>query len=156
MPLMSLRGYAAHRGVSLSTVQLAIKSGRIKRDRNGKIDSEKADATWDARTKGRERDAIGERLQQARVARETLNAKLAELDYRKRAGELVEVNEVRKVAFARGRALRDLISAIPERLGPVVAGLNDPLECIRALESECNRILDEMARPIAFGEQDAE
>jgi pyruvate/2-oxoglutarate dehydrogenase complex dihydrolipoamide acyltransferase (E2) component len=51
MPLLSLRGYAKHRGVSLSAVQKAIKSGRITTTTDGQIDSAQADAKWEKRTR---------------------------------------------------------------------------------------------------------
>jgi hypothetical protein len=154
MALLSPRGYAQHRGCALSTVQLALKTGRIKAERNGKIDPAKADAMWAARTDTRrnraDSDAIGERFQSARSVREAFNAKLAELDYRERSGELISAKDVRDIAFERSRTIRDLLIAVPERLGPVVAGLDDPVECIKAIEDEINRILDEVARPVDF------
>jgi hypothetical protein len=46
MPVMSQRAYARQRGVSVSTVQKAIGTGRIHTLPNGQIDSEIADAEW--------------------------------------------------------------------------------------------------------------
>ncbi|GGX53066.1 hypothetical protein GCM10010946_34570 [Undibacterium squillarum] len=43
---MSLRAYARHRGVALSAVQKAIRTNRIKMNRNGKIDAAIADRDW--------------------------------------------------------------------------------------------------------------
>jgi hypothetical protein len=51
MPLLSLRGYARHRGVSLAAVQKAIKAGRIVTMADGQIDSAQADAKWEMRTR---------------------------------------------------------------------------------------------------------
>ena len=48
MPVLSLRAYAKHRGVSLAAVQLAIRSGRIATTSNGMFDSDRADAEWTA------------------------------------------------------------------------------------------------------------
>jgi hypothetical protein len=50
MPLMSVTEYARHRSVSHQAVSKAIDAGRIKKERNGKIDSDKADASWALRT----------------------------------------------------------------------------------------------------------
>lgn len=52
MPLVSLRAYARHRGVTLGAVQTAIKAQRITTI-DGKIDPEKADAEWTANTHNR-------------------------------------------------------------------------------------------------------
>src|ERR1039458_7299634 len=46
MPVMSQRAYSRQRGVSASTVQKPIASGRIHTLPNGQIDSEIADAEW--------------------------------------------------------------------------------------------------------------
>jgi hypothetical protein len=50
MPLMTITEYARHRGVSQPAVSKAIAAHRIKKERSGKIDSEKADASWALRT----------------------------------------------------------------------------------------------------------
>ena len=50
MPLMSMREYAKHRGVSHTAVQKAVKTGRITRRKDGKIDSKRADRQWDSST----------------------------------------------------------------------------------------------------------
>jgi hypothetical protein len=43
---ISVRAYARRRGVSHVAVLKAIKSGRIARQANGKLDPEKADRQW--------------------------------------------------------------------------------------------------------------
>ena len=57
MPLLSLRAYAKHRGVSLAAVQKAIHSGRITPNSDGLIDSDRADAEWAAKTRPRQHRA---------------------------------------------------------------------------------------------------
>ena len=57
MPLLSLRAYAKHRGVSLAAVQKAIRSGRIATNADGLIDSDRADAEWNAKTRPGQRRA---------------------------------------------------------------------------------------------------
>lgn len=49
MPLVSLRAYARHRGVTLGAVQTAIKAQRISTV-GGKIDQDQADKDWTANT----------------------------------------------------------------------------------------------------------
>lgn len=48
--LMTITEYARHRGVYLQAVQYAVKAGRIKRDVDGKINSDQADADWQRNT----------------------------------------------------------------------------------------------------------
>ena len=50
MELVSLRGYAHHRGVSLRAGQKAIASGRIRITTEGKIDVHSADTEWNRNT----------------------------------------------------------------------------------------------------------
>ena len=52
MPLISIRAYAAHRGVSPHAVQKAVRSRRIQLV-NGKIDIETADIDWARNTRPR-------------------------------------------------------------------------------------------------------
>ena len=56
---MSQRQYAKHRGVRLSTVQKALKSGRIGKTSNGKIDPARADADWERNTAPRPAIMVG-------------------------------------------------------------------------------------------------
>ncbi len=55
MAILSLRGYAKHRGVSLKAVQKAIQSGRIHTTAERQIDAERADAEWERNTAPRQR-----------------------------------------------------------------------------------------------------
>jgi hypothetical protein len=50
MPLMSVSAYGRHRGVSHVAVLKAIKTGRIHREPDGRIDSDVADREWTANT----------------------------------------------------------------------------------------------------------
>jgi hypothetical protein len=50
MPLMTVREYARHRGVSHPSVLRAIESGRIRKRPDGKIDCAEADRLWEQRT----------------------------------------------------------------------------------------------------------
>lgn len=47
---MGIREYAAHRGVSHVAVLKALKSGRIQKNADGKIDPIEADAAWERNT----------------------------------------------------------------------------------------------------------
>ncbi|OYT68678.1 MAG: hypothetical protein CFK52_14560, partial [Chloracidobacterium sp. CP2_5A] len=77
MPLLSLRAYAKHRGVSLAAVQKAVHSGRITPNADGLIDSDRADAEWNAKTRPGQRRAKAA----AAVPRESAEAPPSGLDY---------------------------------------------------------------------------
>jgi phage terminase Nu1 subunit (DNA packaging protein) len=110
MPMMGLREYARHRGCRLNAVQTALAAGRIKAVQ-GMINSEQADADWEANT-----DPIGgmrqyarqdadaaspvspsvarERYAQIRAEREEWQRRLLQLKYEEKAGLLVSAAEV--------------------------------------------------------------
>ncbi len=100
MPLLSLRAYAKHRGVSLAAVQKAIHSGRITPTSDGLIDSDRADAEWNAKTRPGQRrtrpvaaaprepaeaPASGLDYFRARAIRESYLARLAKIEFEERA-----------------------------------------------------------------------
>ena len=101
MAILSLRGYARHRGVGLSTVQKAIGSGRITPMADGRIDSDHADREWASNTEARpvgsrrpprdEEDAFGAaQYTKARAVREHYQARLSKLEYEEKVGSLIQ------------------------------------------------------------------
>lgn len=58
----------------------------------------------------------------ARAKREAHNANLAELDEKKRKGELVEADAIKKQADQTARAVRDAFLAVPDRLASLLVG----------------------------------
>lgn len=165
MPRVTLRAYARHRGCALATVQRAINSGRIKKGRNGLIDVDAADRSWALRTRPKvdvdrrraearnaepDHDQTGEAIQRARAVQVNYQARILEIEYQKRAGELLPREEVRKAIFNASRKVRDLFLNMGDRLGPVVVGL-DVNEAVKAINDEVARILDELATPSENG-----
>jgi hypothetical protein len=179
---MGIRAYARRRGVTPAAVRKAIKNGRISIV-NGKIDADLADAQWRANTDetkpgnsvsgtpGLRRPpeappvptlgSGGQALPRtagyaaARAVRETYEARLRELDYKVRTGELVSVDEVRVAAFNTNRRARDLLLAIPDRVSAVLAGLTDAAEIHKVLSDEFRRVCDELSQPLPFTHDDA-
>ena len=171
MPRMTLRAYARHRGCALSTVQAAISRGRIKQGRDGLIEQEAADRSWALRTEqnrkqrpgpspngdpkkraGREArgDVLDEQFWKAKTARETYAARLAELEFQRRAGMSLPIEEFERAGYAAGRRVHDALVNLGDRLGPVVAGLA-PADAIKLINDECARILDELSAPSPNG-----
>ena len=150
--LMSLRQYAAHRGVALRAVQKAIETGRIQTAKDGKIDPTAADLAWERNSdpsKQRKESADGGAsslaYQKARAARETYNARIAQLNYEKMSGRLVDVDMVRLRTFENARAVRDNLLNIPNRISGTLSGLNDPIEIGNLLAKEINQVLEELS-----------
>src|SRR5438552_16385617 len=181
---MGIRAYARRRGVTPAAVRKAIKSGRISIV-NGKVDPDLADAQWRASTdESKPRNSVsgspggqsgasvapplpawgagGNALPRtsgyaaARAVRETYDARLRELDYKVRTGELVSVDAVRVVAYNTARRSRDLLLAIPDRISAVLAGLSETSEVHRVLSEEIRRVCEELSQLPPLGTENAE
>jgi phage terminase Nu1 subunit (DNA packaging protein) len=110
MPMMSMRQYAKHRGCDLKAVQKALAAGRISKA-GTKIDSEAADAAWEANTEPMtgHRDYAQSEKQgenghpkpngsaqkyiESRAGREELRRQREQLEFDELAGRLVPIEE---------------------------------------------------------------
>jgi pyruvate/2-oxoglutarate dehydrogenase complex dihydrolipoamide acyltransferase (E2) component len=163
MPLLSLRAYARHRGVSLAAVQKAIRSGRITPNADGRIDSERADAEWEAKTRPGQRrtqsapPAVREPIEtagaggldyfRARAIRESYLARLAKIEFEEKTAKLISRDEVQVAAFTRARVVRDNLLNIPDRLAATLAAETDVDKVHRLLSDEIRMALDALAGP---------
>ena len=165
MPVLSLRAYAKHRGVSLAAVQKAIRSGRIETTPTGMIDSDRADAEWTAKTRPGQRRAkaappaavvreleraeapIGGGLDyfRARAVRENYLARLAKIEFEEKTAKLISRDEVQVAAFTKGRTARDNLLNIPDRLAATLAAESDADKVHLILTGEIRKALDELA-----------
>jgi hypothetical protein len=82
----------------------------------------------------------------AKVDREGWQAKLAELDYKRRSGELLEAGDVEKAVFEVNRAVRDRLMGIPARVSAILAAVDTPAEIEQLLAKEIREALDELSR----------
>ena len=80
-------------------------------------------------------DAIPE-LNESRARREHYQAEKARLEALQGRGELVTAEDVKREAFALGRALRDQLMGIPDRVASMVAATNDPRQVHQLLTEE--------------------
>lgn len=71
-------------------------------------------------------------------------AALAELEYKKKSGELLSADEVKSAAFEIGRSIRDQVMNVPARLGPILAGESDPNKIVKMLNDEFRKALEQM------------
>ncbi len=84
----------------------------------------------------------------ARAVRESFDARIRELEFKRMSGAFVPVKDVERVAFETYRRVRDKLLAMPDRVGPVVAGMADIPLAIKTLHDEVLLVLEELAEGI--------
>lgn len=85
-------------------------------------------------------------FQKARAHREHYLAQLAEIEFHKAQGSLVDIAAVRSGAHSVGRMLRDTLLGMPPQLAPELASMTDPWEIERHLSAALRLRLDEATR----------
>lgn len=92
----------------------------------------------------------------AKTADQVYAAKLRELEYRERVGELIDVKEAARLAFTAFRALRDAMLNIPARVQDQCAVMTDAFEIAALIEGELTAALDGFSVDRMFKEEDDE
>lgn len=166
-PSLNPTQYGKHRGVSRQRVEKYIEKGLLDgayiNERTGKgsnkykINPIKADKLLEGNLSQENRKASAEEkkrttkkagiedelsFSEARTLNEKYKAALKKLDFEERSGELVLVDEVKRLGFAAGREIRDKLISIPDRCSPLVASESDQFECKQILLKEINFILE--------------
>ena len=144
---LSVKAYASYRrekglpGSSPRAVEIALKSGRIKRGKDNKIHPKQADADWQANTDHSKRpphsepgakkrrgaklpdSALGKdtlTLADAKALHETIKVREKEIAHLERIGSLVLAADVEKFAAKRDRETRDAVLAVPAKIAAEV------------------------------------
>lgn len=166
---LSIRSYAKHRNITEGAVRKAIKTGRISKNKNDKIDPKIADRQWQensdpAQVKETIINAenikedvklssssallsapVGSSYQQSRAVKEIYSAKLTKLQFEKESKKLISVNEVKVAAFNMARVTRDRILNIPDRVIPNLVNKSDIHEMKKILKDELIKALEEIS-----------
>jgi phage terminase Nu1 subunit (DNA packaging protein) len=157
--------YARRRGWSRAYVTQLVQAGRVALDGEGRLDPDEADARLAAGRDPSVTNAKGPAgasgligtppppdrgdgvptYMQARTLREAANAKLAQLEYRERSGQLLDRTAIESEALALGRELRESLLVIPPRLAQALAESADPHECETLLEAAIVEALEALA-----------
>jgi hypothetical protein len=167
---ISLRAYARLRGCSLTAVQKAIAAKRITPLPDGKIDPERANQEWERNTlasqptpKANPRasdrlppvnesgtvagDPVSAYLR-ARAVKESFAARTAQLEYEERSGKLIPSLRVSEYAATFSAIVKDGLMAMPDRLAPMLAALDDEKAIHRMLTSEVNSLLRKVSKAV--------
>jgi hypothetical protein len=83
---------------------------------------------------------------QSRAIRETYMARLAKLEFDEKVGKLIEIEKARVAIFNTCRAARDMMLGLPDRVAPLVTGLDNTHEIHRILTDEMRRAAAELAK----------
>lgn len=83
---------------------------------------------------------------EAKARRENSLAELADLELRRKQGDLVERQRVEDMAFAAGRMLRDAVLGLPTKLSPELAAMTDPFQIEIKLRDALRQVFDDMAK----------
>ena len=173
---MTVTEYARHRGVSHQAVSQAIAQKRIKKDRNGKIDPDAADRAWALRTNpaqaeanvapmarrqvtpiampsGTEQYSVIEKLdiktKMAHLREKEAKAEMAEKDLAKLKGLLMSKPEVDEYIAFFSQMVRDHMMAVPDRLAPALAAVNEPSTVHKILKTDIDAALRKLSKAIA-------
>ncbi len=87
----------------------------------------------------------------SKALREDLRVRREELDYRKRAGELLSTEDVKLAVSGMISATRSALLLLPAKLGPRVSSVTDARECEAIIDKEVRQALTRLAeyRPAA-------
>ncbi len=87
---------------------------------------------------------IPESLNEARLFREHYMGQIAELEFKKKNGELIDKADVEKDAFEFGRLIRDGLLNIPHKVSMQAFGSKSPKELETAIESAISEVLEQL------------
>jgi hypothetical protein len=144
--LLTIAEYARHRQCDERAVRRALAECRITRLSTERlcIDPEVADIQWAKNTRSRVRPSHAglsaqagsavHGIADARDRKSRAEADMAELESRRRAGKLMQVEPAERAVFACFRELRDANFAAVRSAAPSVAGLTDVREVQHLLE----------------------
>lgn len=85
-------------------------------------------------------------LQEAKAEKEYYQAKIAELEYRRRAKELLDAQAVKKTIMKMTQITKDKLFNIPSNLAPELAAETDSFNVEMKLKEAINEALTELSR----------
>ena len=166
--------YARQKDVSRQYINKLVQAGRIPTDEKKRIDPDVADyvLAQDADPARRLNDPESESesiiehdsdiessvsttghtpFAKFRSAREAYQAKLAQLDYEERAGQLLKRAEVERETFDVARQLRDRFLSLPQELAGTLVSMTDEKEIKKYLRAKIRDTLMEVAEDVSLG-----
>ena len=157
---------AALKNVSRAAVTKKVKSGKLDGaivNHNGKkkVNKEEAFRLWDLQAPPSKDTTVRKQLKQeidakpedeipsygeSKAKREHFLAELARLDVEQKKEELILVSDINKSSFEMGRAIRENLSNLADRLASQVAGETDPQIIHKLLTEEHRAALEQLVK----------
>jgi len=164
--LISLAELAMLKNVSRAAVTKKIKSGKLEGavvNHNGKkkVNKEEAFRLWDLQAPPSKDTTVKKQLKQeinaksieeipnygeSKAKREHFLAELARLDVEQKKNELILVSDITKSSFEVGRAIRESLFNLADRLSNQIAGETDPQIIHKLLTEEHRVALEQLAK----------
>lgn len=85
----------------------------------------------------------------ARAVKETFNAKVAQMEYEERAGRLMQASRAAEYASTFSSIVKDHLMAMPDRLAPVLAAVDDEHAAHRILLNDVSAVLKKLSKAVA-------
>lgn len=164
MPMMSQVEYAKHRGCSKQNIGKLVKAGKIVKDENGLIDSDRADD--ELKTGLNPAHAMGrqsvvpispqtEKYGDAKARIAEFQANSAELEWAQRLGLVVDAAGVESEMMTFGRRVRDRMNRIEREAAGELAACGDERGCQAILHRFMVAALNDIADMLAGAEDES-
>ena len=139
--LVSRGQYARYKGVTKPYIIAWIKKYDVPLTDN-KLNVEVADRYWLMRPQSRAKKID---FSEARTAKMQADARLAEMNADQMAQQLVETESVVETWERSFAKIKTKLTALPNKLGPIMALQEDPKICTNQLRNAINKTLNELA-----------
>ena len=157
---------AAFKNVSRAAVTKKVKSGKLDGaivNHNGKkkVNKEEAFRLWDLQAPPSKNLTVRKELKEeidaksineipnyaeSKAKREHFLAELARLDVEQKKKDLIPVVDIKKSSFEIGRAIREKLTNLADRLASQIAGETDPQIIHKLLTEEHRTALEELVK----------
>ena len=164
--LITMAELATLKNVSRTAVSKKVKSGKLDGaivNHNGKrkVHKEEAFRLWDLQAPPSRDKNIKKELKEeidaksideipnyaeSKAKREHFLAELARLDVEQKKKDLIPVTEIKKSSFEMGRAIREKLTNLADRLASQIAGETDPQIIHKLLTEEHRTALEELVK----------
>lgn len=156
--LLSQAAYARRRGVSRQYVSRLVKAGVLVMH-NGQVDVVASDAVLNDQPVNVSETVPGAAVEtgspatsyaQAKLADMVFKAKLRRLDFETRSKKLIPADEVKVAWYKLTRQVRDKVLALPSKLAPQLAALDDTKAIRDLLEGEVTALLRGLQEEVRY------